>query len=64
MVLALLPRGLTSGGLNIFPIKNYTPRNNIVLAVLKGVRVPQYIQDFIDIVVDLCSSIDTENLIK
>lgn len=63
MMLALMPSNITAHNLNVFPIKDYTQRNNVVLAYLKDAYIPRYIQDFMDIVVDLCCRIDTENLV-
>jgi DNA-binding transcriptional LysR family regulator len=62
MLLSLMYSCIKSANLNIFPLKDYTQRNRVVLEYLKGTEFPQYIQDFINIVVDLCRNIDTDIL--
>jgi DNA-binding transcriptional LysR family regulator len=63
MMLSLMHSRIKSANLNIFPLRDYAQRNRVVLEYLKGTEFPRYIQDFIDLVVDLCRNVNTDNIL-
>jgi DNA-binding transcriptional LysR family regulator len=62
MLVSLMHSRIKSANLNIFPLKDYAQRSRVVLEHLKGAEFPRYIQCFIDIVVEFCRNINTDNL--
>jgi DNA-binding transcriptional LysR family regulator len=62
MMLHLERTHIKNEKLNVFPLLDYAQRNRVVLAYLEKTEFPQYIQSFIDIVVDLCGNMNIDDL--
>jgi hypothetical protein len=61
MMLFLKFDDIRDKNLNIFPLLDYAQRNRVILAYLEGMEFPQYIQSFIDIVIELCKNMHIDS---